>query len=159
MEKNDNGISVIACSIKPELCSQMLESVKKTIGISFETIVFDNREKKLSICQVYNYCAKKAKFPYLCFIHEDVMMLTSNWGMNMVAFSEKTPNCGVIGFAGGAVAMKNFWGWDFQKGRYRYYDLMCVGKKNAIGNLSYKYKNPIMRILPKWLHWMDYFYL
>jgi hypothetical protein len=42
----------------------------------------------------------------------------------MVYFAERTQNCGVIGFAGGLVAKRNFlsWGWGMLKGRYRYYD-------------------------------------
>jgi hypothetical protein len=139
----ENGISVITCSVKPELCNEMLKSVENTIGTNYETIIFDNREKKMGICQVYNLCAQKANFPYLCFIHEDVIISTPNWGMNMLAFSEKTPNCGTIGFAGGTIAMKNFisW-WCGTKGRYRYYDSDSAGKTNNIANLSYKYNNP-----------------
>jgi hypothetical protein len=143
MNSKENGISVIACSIKPELCNKMLESVKNTIGANYETIIFDNREKKLSICQVYNLCAQKANFPYLCFIHEDIIMPTQNWGIDMLAFSEKTPNCGAIGVAGGTIAMKNFMSWWCgTKGRYRYYDSNSAGKTDNMANLSYKYNNP-----------------
>jgi hypothetical protein len=142
VEENKNGISVICCSVKPELCSKMLESVKNTIGINFETIVFDNREKNFGICRVYNYCAQKAVLPYLCFIHEDVIMPTPNWGMNMVAFAEKTPDCGIIGFAGGTIAKKNFLGWLSPKGRYRFYDPKYGGKAYTIDDLRYNYKNP-----------------
>jgi hypothetical protein len=121
----------------------MAESIKNTIGINFETIIFDNREKKLDICQVYNYCAAKAKFPYLCFIHEDIIMPTVNWGKNMIEFAEKTPECGIIGFAGGTIVKKNFlsW-WCGTKARYRFYDLNIGGKACHIDGLSCKYNNP-----------------
>jgi len=140
MEKDETGISVIVCSVKPELCNQMLESVKNTIGTNFETIVFDNREKQWGICKVYNYCAQKAKFPYLCFIHEDIIMPSPNWGMNMVMFYEKTTDCGVIGFAGGTVAKRNFCGWEC--GRYRWYFSADNSKTHTNSNLNYRYKNP-----------------
>jgi len=140
------GVSIIVCSMRPELCKQMLVSIEKTIGIDHEAIVFDNREKGLGICQVYNYCASKANFPYLCFIHEDVIMVTSDWGLHMVEFAEKTPNCGIIGFAGGKIAKKNFTGWEWgAKGRYRYYDPDPTGDisfNTSIGDLSLKYNNP-----------------
>jgi hypothetical protein len=139
----ENGISVITCSVKPELCSKMLESVKNTIGTNYETIIFDNRERKLGICQVYNLCAQKANFSYLCFIHEDIIMPTPNWGINMLAFSEKTPNCGAISFAGGTIARRNFMSWWCgAKGRYRYYGLDSAGKTDNMADLSYKYNNP-----------------
>ena len=41
------GVSIIVCSMRPELCEQMLVSIEKTIGIDHEAIVFDNREKGL----------------------------------------------------------------------------------------------------------------
>jgi hypothetical protein len=144
MKENKNGISIITCSIKPELCNKMLESIKTTIGTDFETIIFDNREKNLGICQVYNYCAQRAKFPYLCFIHEDIIMATPNWGMTMLEFSEKTTNCGVIGFAGGIIAKKNFICWEKGlEGRYRFYDVGRQGHGNYdIASLVYFYNNP-----------------
>ena len=139
------GISIIVCSINPELCNQMLESVKNTIGTDYETIIFDNREKNAGICQIYNSCAQKANFPYLCFIHEDIIMPSPNWGINMIAFSEKAPNCGVIGFAGSTVVKKNFYEWynGEEKSRYRFYEpSKHADKTNNINDLSYKYNNP-----------------
>jgi hypothetical protein len=140
-QMNSTGISIITCSIKPELCDQMLESVKNTIGTNYEAIVFDNREKKLGICQVYNLCAKKANFPYLCFIHEDTIVSTPRWGADMVSFAEKTPDCGVIGFAGGTTAKKNFTGWPCATIRCRFYD-PPHGDKLTSDDLCYSYQNP-----------------
>jgi hypothetical protein len=137
---NLTGVSIITCSIKPELCERMLESVKNTIGTIYETIVFDNREKKLGICQVYNHCAQRANFPYLCFIHEDVIMPTPLWGLDMVSFAEKTPNSGIIGFAGGTIANKNFMGWTCEP-RCRYYDPPHGDNPSSV-DLRYIYINP-----------------
>jgi hypothetical protein len=142
MKEIRNGITIIVCSIRSELCDQLLQSINNTIGTDFEAIVFDNREKKLSISQVYNYCAKKANFTYLCFIHEDIIMPTPNWGATMIEFYEKTPNCGVIGFAGGVVANKNFLAWDYQRGRYRFYDAGQGCKTSNVADLNYMYNNP-----------------
>jgi hypothetical protein len=143
---NEKGISVIICSIEPELSNQILESIEKTIGICYETLVFDNREKGWGICQVYNHCAKKAKFQYLCFIHEYIIITTQNWGKDMVEFADKTQNCGVIGFAGGTIVLKNFllWGDGYpNNGRYRYYDAANgPGRVHSINELSLKYYNP-----------------
>ncbi|WP_162510966.1 glycosyltransferase [Treponema endosymbiont of Eucomonympha sp.] len=116
MSENAKGISVITCSINQKQCEQMHNSIKDTIGLPFEFISFDNREKHWGICKVYNHCAQEVKYPYLCFIHEDVIMGGSDWGKIIVEFIENTPNCGVIGFAGGLDAPKNFlrW-WDGEK--------------------------------------------
>ncbi len=137
------GISIIVCSVKPEECRKMLESVRSTIGTDFETLVFDNRTHNYGICQVYNQSAEKAKFPYLCFVHEDVIMATENWGKVLIDFAEATPDCGAIGFAGGTIVHKNFLGWVWgPSGRYRYYDRIGGGKALSIDELSYSYNNP-----------------
>ena len=104
-------ISIIICSINPERCEKTLENFSKTIGIEYEVIVFDNRQKGWGLCKTYNYCAEKAKYQYLCFVHEDVFIDTKDWGKRIVEFVEKIPKCGVVGFAGGLQARKNFSSW------------------------------------------------
>jgi glycosyltransferase involved in cell wall biosynthesis len=104
-------LSIIICSINPERAAKALLDIEKTIGIEYETIVFDNREPHWGICKVYNYCAAKAQGAYLCFMHEDVAIETRDWGKIICGFLEKTPDCGVIGFAGGLAANRNFSGW------------------------------------------------
>lgn len=104
-------ISIIICSINPERCKKTLDNISKTIGIEYETIIFDNRIKKFGICKVYNLCAEKAIFPYLCFIHEDVFIETVEWGKHIIEFIEETPECGVVGVAGGLQVTRNFTSW------------------------------------------------
>ncbi len=113
-------ISIIVCSIKPGQCRQMLDTVQATIDIAFETIVFDNREKNWGLCKVYNYCAEQAKYPYLCFVHEDISIKTAGWGQRMIDFAGQTPDCGAIGIAGGRQVTRNFKGW--ANGRYHYFE-------------------------------------
>jgi len=139
----ENGISIIVCSMKPELCKQMLESVKNTIGTNYETIIFDNRQNNFDICKVYNDCANKAKFPYLCFIHEDVIISTPNWGLSLILFAEKTQDCGVIGLAGGTTAKRNFKVWETgTSGRYRHYTANIENNTLKILNSQFYYNNP-----------------
>ena len=105
------SLSIIICSINPERAAKALLDISKTIGIEYETIVFDNREHKWGICKVYNYCAEKAQSSYLCFMHEDVAIETRDWGKIICGFLEKTTDCGVIGFAGGLSACRNCTSW------------------------------------------------
>jgi hypothetical protein len=104
-------ITFIICSINPEQCNRLLANISEIAGVEYETIVFDNRNEHWGLCRVYNHCAEKAKYPYLCFIHEDVHIYTENWGKRIVETAEKMPDCGVIGFAGGLQAGKNFSSW------------------------------------------------
>jgi glycosyltransferase involved in cell wall biosynthesis len=104
-------ISVITCSIKPDVCKRMQDSVLETIGTEHEIIVFDNREKKYGICKAYNEAAKSATGDYLCFVHEDIEIKTKDWGKELVDFARGNESCGVIGLAGTNCVLKNFTGW------------------------------------------------
>lgn len=137
-------ISIIICSINPERCEKTLENFSKNIGLEHETIVFDNRQNNWGICRVYNHCAEKAKYPFLCFVHEDVFIETENWGKTIVEFIEKIPNCGVVGFAGGFQAMKNLSSWWAGEKRMHLCDAYN-GKTHSYKSLNYKnhyYENP-----------------
>ncbi|MDR3013244.1 MAG: glycosyltransferase family protein [Chitinispirillales bacterium] len=146
MNKKIKGVSVIVCSIDSARCEKLKDSVANTIGIDFEIIAFDNRLKNWGLCKVYNYCAEKAIYPYLCFIHEDVIIATENWGETLIEFSESTPDCGVVGIAGGIVAYRNFilWidGWVENDARYRYWDPYNDGTQPEGTPVVYKNCNP-----------------
>lgn len=92
-------ISVIICSVNREFAENLTQNISKTIGVEHETIVFDNSNTSYGICKVYNLCAGKAKYDYLCFVHEDVIFHTDNWGQELIQNTQE--NTGVIGIAGG----------------------------------------------------------
>ena len=93
-------ISVIICSINPVLLSQLALNIEQTIGVPYEMLTFENRKAGKGLCSVYNQLGKQAKYDILCFIHEDVLFETKNWGKKVGHHlsSEKT---GLIGVAGG----------------------------------------------------------
>lgn len=104
-------ISLVICSINPLLLENIKKNISRTIGIEHEFIVHDNRGTNFGICKVYNQCALKAKYPYLCFVHEDVKFDTDNWGKTIINFIKRNENCGVIGIAGGKYVPRNFISW------------------------------------------------
>ena len=73
-------ISVLICSIDTELLNNVRTNIAETIGVPFEILYLDNRNEKKGICQVYNELAERARFPYLCFLHEDVILNANDWG-------------------------------------------------------------------------------
>jgi hypothetical protein len=137
-------ITIIICSIDPERCSKLLENISETVGVEYETLVFDNRNEQWGLCRVYNHCAEKAKYPYLCFMHEDVYIDTKDWGKRIIGTIEKTPDCGVVGFAGGTQAAKNISSWWAGGKRRNVYDGFN-GKNYSYRRLNYAthyYSNP-----------------
>jgi hypothetical protein len=140
----DKKISIIICSIDQKRCEKTLLDISRNIGVEYETIVFDNTESNWGICKVYNHCAEKATSPCLCFMHEDVLIETKTWGKIIVDFMEKKHDCGVIGFAGGLQANRNFWGWGAGENRINVNDGL-TGRNDTYWKLNYKkhlYANP-----------------
>ncbi|NDV81493.1 glycosyltransferase [Bacteroides sp. 51] len=92
-------ISVIICSKYPDISRALRKNIQETIGSAHEIIVIDNSKNKYSIFEAYNDGVSKAAFEYCCFVHEDVLFHTTNWGANLISHFE-VPNVGLIGLAG-----------------------------------------------------------
>ena len=142
-------ISVITCSIKPDICQRMLDSINETIGVEFETIVFDNRKKKYGICKAYNEAAKEANSDYLCFVHEDVIIKTKEWGIQLVNFIEQNGDCGAIGIAGGKYVNRNFISWYVLNHLVKVYELRNLNNHQSEKDFYYWYVNPENEIFSK----------
>ena len=81
------------------MSEDLLNNIEETIGVDYEIIAIDNSEQKYSICSAYNYGAKQSKYPFLCFVHEDVVFHSKLWGEKII--SHLTPSqTGIIGLAG-----------------------------------------------------------
>lgn len=76
-------ISIIASTHNPTFFQRFSEKVQETIGVDFEIIGIENHTQ-YSICEAYNIGADKAKYPYLCFVHEDVIFRTKDWGKYLI---------------------------------------------------------------------------
>lgn len=92
-------ISIIICSIKPSLLNQLTKNIADTIGVEYEILAYDNRQTNWGITKVYNYCAEKAKYPYLVFCHEDILFHTKNWGIELINVLKKN-EIGLVGICG-----------------------------------------------------------
>lgn len=93
-------LSIIVCSTNKELKNIFVNNIDKTIGIEYELISIDNSDNSYSLCTAYNIGLTKSKYPYLCFIHEDVLFHTNNWGEKIINHLQAN-NTGILGLAGG----------------------------------------------------------
>jgi glycosyltransferase involved in cell wall biosynthesis len=93
-------ISAIVCSINESHFKRFSDSFEQTVGVPFEIIRIDNTIEKLGICAAYNKGAALSRYPYLCFVHEDVVFLTENWGGKLIRHFESLSNVGILGIAG-----------------------------------------------------------
>ncbi len=92
-------ISVVICSRHSDIPQNLKENIQNTIAVEYELIVIDNSSNKHSIFSAYNEGVRRAKYPYLCFAHEDILFRTENWGWNIIKHFEDT-TIGLIGMAG-----------------------------------------------------------
>ena len=104
-------ISIVICSVDPVCLTQVKENISSTIGVEYELLVWDNREAKKGLCEVYNMMAGRAKFEYICFLHEDILFQTNDWGRNIQSIFVNRPDTGVIGVAGNKYKSAFLSGW------------------------------------------------
>lgn len=82
------------------MLERVLKNIVETVGVEYEIITIDNSDNKYSICEAYNIGGKKAVFPFLCFMHEDICFDTPDWG-HIVCSHLDNQKVGLIGVAGG----------------------------------------------------------
>jgi len=98
-------LSIIICSIKPKMLSNLSINIEQTIGIEHEMISINNAKNKYSLAKAYNMGAKKAKFPNLLFLHEDIAFHTQNWGTFLINLLQQQ-NIGLVGVSGAVYKSK-----------------------------------------------------
>ena len=98
-------ISIIICSVNKGLLEQAKVNIRETVGVPFEIVAIDNNIEKESIAAVYNKAASIAKFDYLCFIHEDVIIHTNDWGKNLIELLADK-RIGLVGISGAVYKSK-----------------------------------------------------
>ncbi len=92
-------ISIIICSRNNSISESLITNINETIGIEYELVIVDNSKNTYSIFSAYNEGVNRARYPFLCFMHDDIIYHTENWGIKVIEhFNEKRIGCiGVVG--------------------------------------------------------------
>jgi len=98
-------LSIIICSPKPAFNELLSTNIKATVGVEYELIYIDNSDNRYSIYSAYNEGIAKSKFPFLCFVHDDVQFNTQNWGSRIINHLNN-PTIGLAGLAGGDAMLR-----------------------------------------------------
>jgi GT2 family glycosyltransferase len=99
--------------------------VDEMIGIEHEWLVWDNSRQNLGLSEVYNKLATRAKYPFICFLHEDVVIQTRNWGSILVELCLQQ-NISLLGVAGGKYKSRMFSGWYSGGKNLDYFSLLHI---------------------------------
>ena len=86
------------------------QNINQTIGTDYEIILIDNSRNEYSIFSAYNLGIRIAKGDILCFMHEDVLFHTNNWGEIVCSIFEDS-SIGMLGVIGSKLLASNVSWW------------------------------------------------
>lgn len=135
-------ISFLVCSIDSAHAAGLAENLATTVGVEHELLLHDNREAHWGLARVYNHLAERARFPLLCFLHEDVRFRSApGWGAELTTFYASHPEAGLVGFAGSQVKSRAASGWSALP-HYNRMHLLQGGRPGAAGGPRLLALNP-----------------
>jgi len=89
----------------------LLENIKGTIGADYEIVHIDNSKGDYGICSAYNIGVRRAQGDILCFMHEDIMYHSHDWGKAVKRYMDVN-QMGMLGVAG-AFTVSEKYDWRF----------------------------------------------
>lgn len=92
-------ISIIICNRDKDISPTLKKNISETIGTEYEIICINNSNNQYNIFQAYNLGITKAKYSIICFMHDDVLYHTINWGKKVMSYFQN-PQIGMLGIAG-----------------------------------------------------------
>lgn len=93
-------ISVVILHRNIDFIQKAKTNLKQTIGVEYELIIIDNKNNDFNIFNGYNLGVRKSKFPIICFMHEDLLFHTDDWGKRVLSHFENS-DLGLLGVVGG----------------------------------------------------------
>lgn len=94
-------ISIIICQRTQILPVELTSNIQQTIGCDYEIVGIDNSNNQYSIFSAYNKGVRRAKGDILCFMHDDILFQSNNWGTLVENLFKKNGGIGAVGVAGG----------------------------------------------------------
>ncbi len=114
------ALSLIVCSRRHRIAGRLERNVETTIGVGHEWVVIDNADGRRGIADAYEEAAARAKGDVLCFMHDDILFHTPNWGQ-AVCRHLAGGNTGVLGVVGGHLlpaAPSTWFSTPYRSGQY-----------------------------------------
>ncbi len=93
-------ISLVVCSRYPDISEELKQNIIHTIGCEYELIVIDNSQNNYSIFSAYNEGVRRAQGDVICFMHEDVLFESVDWGQKVDTLFQSDNSIGACAVAG-----------------------------------------------------------
>ena len=106
-----SSISIIICSRSKNVTNKFRNNIEETIGCGYQLIVVDNSQNRYSIFEAYNIGIAESTGDILCFVHDDILFQSKQWGLKLITLFKKNPEYGLIGIAGAKIKTKTASGW------------------------------------------------
>lgn len=126
---------MVVCSRKQPSWQIHEDHVRRTIGMNSEYIRIDNRGNRYGLAAAYNEGVSKSSGEVIVFVHEDVFVLTENWGKILQDKFSENPALGLVGVAGTTALSKRAGSW------------ASTGKQFIKGHVVHELKNKDGQIL------------
>lgn len=132
-------LSIIISTAKAVNLEKIKKNIDETAGVGYEIIEILN-DGSFGLCHAYNDGAAKATYPFLCFVHDDILFHTEDWGKKIAQHLEDKQT-GLVGVAGGCY--KSLYGLDWKDGKESFYRALII---DGILNGERFYFNPLNEI-------------
>ena len=128
MSKNNEMVSVVISTRKID--STYYDHVKRMFSHPNTEILFYENDGEMSLTQVYNKGLKESVNDIVVFMHDDLILETSNMTPKIVKLFDKHPEYGIIGIAGTDKLTSGRW-WDNRENMFGVVGHIHEGKRHV----------------------------
>ena len=128
MLKNNEVVSVVISTRKID--STYYDHVKKMFSHPNTEILMYENDGEMSLTQVYNKGLKESVNDIVVFMHDDLILETSNMTPKIVKLFEKHPDYGIIGIAGTDKLTSGMW-WQNRENMFGVVGHIHEGKRHV----------------------------
>jgi hypothetical protein len=128
MSKNNEVVSVVISTRKVD--SNYYDYVKKMFSHPNTEILMYENDGQMSLTQIYNKGLKESVNDIVVFMHDDLILETSNMTPKIVKLFEKHPEYGIIGIAGTNKLTSGMW-WTHRENMFGVVGHIKDGKRHV----------------------------
>ena len=128
MSKNNEVVSVVVSTRKID--STYYDHIKRMFSHPNTEILMYENDGQMSLTQVYNKGLKESVNDIVVFMHDDLILETSNMTPKIVKLFEKHPEYGIIGIAGTDKLTSGMW-WQNRENMFGVVGHIHEGKRHV----------------------------